>query len=77
NPFTDLLRVTVRSEDPGPVTIAIYHVSGDLVDNRSEIIPAPEHTWNLTTSSWPDGVYVLEVKVDQHTVLSEKVIRVH
>ena len=75
NPFQNQLHLSLETTSDGPVSLEIYHSSGQLVQRvyQSDLLPIGSHQRTLSTDDWPTGLYILRLH-DLNGVQTQKVL---
>jgi hypothetical protein len=62
NPAIDEIIVTIKTTDVGPVSYAMYDVTGRIVSDQKSVLETEKTTFRMNLSKVPSGIYLLSVK---------------
>ena len=69
NPFNPQTTLEYELATEGPVQLAIYNLSGQLMDTIvNERKPAGRYRVRITADNWPSGIYFAKLRAGRLTV---------
>ena len=75
NPFTDNLAITLSNEYVGDVNIAIYDLSGRLVETRKIVKKEQTSTENFNSKLQNAGFYIIQIHTTNNEPIIKKVLK--